>query len=78
MDLIVHIHNILSIHHIFHYTEEAIGLEEALRDKMSNLSPEDYEATLRPAFQEDELTLILVGAALGLIAGLLQILVLIG
>ncbi len=61
-----------SIHHIFRYTEEAIALEENLREKMSNLSPEDYEATLRPAFQEDELTLILVGAALGAIAGFLQ------
>lgn len=36
---------------------------------MQGLSGEEFEGVLHPVFQEDELTLILVGAFLGLVAG---------
>ena len=39
---------------------------------MRGLSGEEFEQVLHPVFQEDELTLILVGAFLGLVAGFAQ------
>jgi uncharacterized membrane protein YheB (UPF0754 family) len=61
-------------HVLFAHTDRALNLENTLRDRLGKLAPDEYEGTLRPAFQEDEMTLILVGAALGLVAGLLQML----
>jgi hypothetical protein len=40
---------------------------------MAGLPPDEFEAVLRPAFQEDEWILILVGAVLGGLAGLGQL-----
>jgi uncharacterized membrane protein YheB (UPF0754 family) len=57
---------------LFRHTDRALDLENTLRERLSKLGPEEYEGTLRPAFQEDELTLILVGAALGGVAGCIQ------
>lgn len=59
-------------HLLFVHTDHALDLENTLRQRMGLLAPEDFEGALHPAFQEDELTLILVGAALGLVAGCLQ------
>lgn len=47
-------------------------VESQLRQRMEAMSPEDFQGLLRPCFQEDELKLILVGAALGLAAGWAQ------
>jgi uncharacterized membrane protein YheB (UPF0754 family) len=58
---------------IFDYAEEALDIEDTLRDKMQSLSPPDFVSFLRPVFQEDEWKLILVGAILGGLAGLLQL-----
>lgn len=63
----------LSIHRTFEYTENALDLETTMREKMAGLSPDEFEGVLRPAFQEDEWILILVGAALGGLAGLGQL-----
>jgi len=60
------------IQSVFQYAEEALDIRNSLRDKMQALSPNEFEGFLRPAFQEDETTLILVGAFLGGLAGLLQ------
>ena len=57
---------------VYQYSDQALDLETTLRDKMRALSPEEFEGVLHPVFQEDELTLILVGAFLGLVAGFLQ------
>ena len=57
---------------VYAYSDQALDLETTLRDKMRALSPEEFEGVLHPVFQEDELTLILVGAFLGLVAGFLQ------
>lgn len=45
-----------------------------MRERMSALPPNEFEGVLHPVFQEDEMTLILVGAVLGLIVGGLQVL----
>lgn len=80
--LFVHIRNIacfrfmqelpMNIRHVFGYAENALDLENILRKKMVALSPMEFEAFLRPVFQEDETTLIIIGALLGGIAGLFQ------
>ncbi|MCB0756166.1 MAG: hypothetical protein KDB98_11270 [Flavobacteriales bacterium] len=62
-----------SIHRTFEYTETALDLETTMREKMAGLSPDEFEGVLRPAFQEDEWILILVGAALGGLAGFAQL-----
>ena len=62
---------------IFDYAEEALDIEGTICEKMSTLSPRAFQGFLRPVFQEDELKLILVGAALGGLAGLLQVVTLI-
>ena len=36
-----------------------------LVERMQKLSPEEFEGMLRPAFKEDEWSLIIVGAVLG-------------
>lgn len=48
-------------------------IEELLRTRMESLSPEEFQDVLRPAFQEDEWKLIVVGAVLGLAAGFAQL-----
>jgi len=80
--MFVHIRNIacfrfmqelpMNIRHVFGYAENALNLEAILREKMSTLSPEEFEAFLRPVFKEDETKLILIGALLGGLAGLAQ------
>ncbi len=60
------------IHQISPYSEEALALEATFREKMSGLSSAEFQGFLRPVFQEDELKLILVGAALGVVAGIIQ------
>jgi len=80
--MFVHIRNIacfrfmqelpMNIRHVFGYAEDALDLEAILREKMAALSPVEFESFLRPVFKEDETTLILIGAALGGLAGLAQ------
>ena len=54
------------------YAEDALDLETDLCQRLQALPPEDFEQVLRPVFQEDEATLIAVGAALGGVAGVIQ------
>jgi uncharacterized membrane protein YheB (UPF0754 family) len=64
------------VREVFDYAEKALDIEGTMREKMGNLSPKEFQGFLRPVFQEDELKLILVGALLGGLAGLLQLLTL--
>ncbi|WP_291720946.1 hypothetical protein [Bernardetia sp.] len=57
------------------YANEALDLENTLAERMGNLSFKEFEGFLRPVFQEDEWILILVGAVLGMLAGVLQFVV---
>ena len=52
--------------------DETLALRETLKVSLRKLSPKEFEQVLHPVFQEDELTLVLVGAVLGLLAGYLQ------
>ncbi|WP_245574462.1 DUF445 domain-containing protein [Hugenholtzia roseola] len=65
----------ISVKYVFAYAEQALNLRGMLEEKMSALPPDEFEGFLRPAFQEDEWILILVGAILGFVAGLVQLLV---
>lgn len=58
--------------------ERATVVERLLRQRMEALSSEEFQDLLRPCFQEDELKLILVGAVLGGLAGLGQLLFVFG
>ena len=62
----------MNIRHVFGYAENTLDLEHILREKMIGLSAIEFEQFLRPVFKEDETTLIIIGAILGGIAGLLQ------
>lgn len=53
---------------------QAEVINRLLRERMEQLTPEAFQGILRPAFQEDELTLILIGAFLGGTVGALQLL----
>lgn len=80
--LFIHIRNIacfrfmqelpMNIRQVFGYAENALDLEHILRHKMIGLTPLEFESFLRPVFKEDETKLILIGALLGGLAGLLQ------
>ena len=81
-ELFIHIRNIacfrfmqelpMNIRNVFGYAENALDLEHILREKMKGLSPVEFEEFLRPVFKEDETTLIVIGAILGGLAGLVQ------
>lgn len=57
---------------IHQYTEETLDLKEELAINLKGLSSADFEQVLRPLFQQDERTLIAVGAVLGAVAGCIQ------
>jgi uncharacterized membrane protein YheB (UPF0754 family) len=50
-----------------------MNMENIIKEKMAELPPQDFEGVLHPAFEEDEIQLILLGGALGAIAGALQL-----
>ncbi|MFT5222637.1 MAG: uncharacterized membrane protein YheB (UPF0754 family) [Glaciecola sp.] len=56
---------------VFSESRSAI-VEATMKERMLALTSQEFANLLRPAFQEDELTLILVGAVLGGVAGGLQ------
>ena len=54
------------------YVDDTLGLRETLKVNLRKLSPAEFEQVLHPVFQEDELTLVNVGAFLGLAVGWAQ------
>ncbi len=62
----------IAIRDMYAYAEKALNIEGMLKEKMALLSKDEFVGFLRPPFQEDEFTLILVGAILGGLAGLGQ------
>jgi uncharacterized membrane protein YheB (UPF0754 family) len=62
-----------AMHHAEPYVAEALDLENLLSEKMRHLTADEFEALLRPAFQQDEWILIAVGAALGFLVGEMQV-----
>ena len=61
--------------HVEKYAGDAMDLENTIAGKMKELTPEEFEALLRPAFEQDEWILIAVGAALGFLVGEMQVLI---
>lgn len=59
--------------HVESYAEDAMDIRNTLVTRMQDLTPEEFEGMLRPAFKEDEWSLILVGAVLGFLVGEMQI-----
>jgi len=57
---------------LYPYMDSTLNLERTLRVRMEQMTPRKFERVLHPIFEEDELTLILAGAALGFAAGLIQ------
>ncbi|MEC7120443.1 MAG: DUF445 domain-containing protein [Pseudomonadota bacterium] len=60
--------------HIESYAEDAMDIRNTLVERMRKLTPEEFEGMLRPAFKEDEKTLIIVGGVLGVVVGEAQVL----
>lgn len=63
----------VTMQHAHGYIAEALDLENLLAEKMRGLTADEFEALLRPAFQQDEWILIAVGAVLGFLVGELQV-----
>ena len=61
-----------SIITMFDYADRSLQIGETLENKLKSLSKLDFEDVLHPIFQEDEHILILVGAVLGAVAGVIQ------
>ena len=55
------------------YSQEALDMENTIREKMQELPADEFEGVLHPAFQEDEITLIFLGGILGAIVGVIQL-----
>ncbi|MBZ2168842.1 MULTISPECIES: DUF445 domain-containing protein [Marinobacter] len=53
--------------------DRARAVESIMVERMTALSSEEFQDLLRPCFQEDEIKLILVGAFLGMTAGIFQL-----
>lgn len=62
-----------TMHHVESYAEDAMDIRNTLVTRMQQLTPEEFEGMLRPAFKEDEWALIAVGAVLGFLVGEMQI-----
>lgn len=60
-------------HPIHGYTNKMLDLRSTLTRAMNRLTPAQFEKVLHPVFEEDEITLIVAGAVLGAISGLLQL-----
>lgn len=59
--------------HVETYAEDAMNIRNTLVERMQDLTPQEFEGMLRPAFKEDEWSLVLVGAVLGFLVGEVQI-----
>ena len=67
-----------ALKHVEDYADDALDLQNTLMTRLQALSPEEFEGMLRPAFEQDEWILIAVGAALGFVVGVFQLIVLFG
>jgi uncharacterized membrane protein YheB (UPF0754 family) len=62
-----------TLKHVEKYATDAMDIENTLSSKMQDLTAEQFEGLLRPAFQQDEWILITVGAVLGFLVGEMQV-----
>lgn len=66
------------IDHSYEYSSRVLDMENIVATKMSEISSAEFEGVLHPAFEEDEIQLILLGGILGAIVGVIQIFTLFG
>ena len=64
-----------TLKHVEQYAGDAMDLKNTLVAKMQELTADEFEQLLRPAFQQDEWILIAVGAVLGFLVGEMQVFV---
>ncbi len=62
-----------TMRHIEKYAADAMDVRNTIISKMKQLTADEFEGVLRPAFQQDEWKLIAVGAVLGFLVGELQV-----
>jgi uncharacterized membrane protein YheB (UPF0754 family) len=62
-----------TMRHIEKYAGDAMDIRNTLVSKMQQLTNDEFEGILRPAFRQDEWKLIAVGAVLGFLVGELQV-----
>jgi uncharacterized membrane protein YheB (UPF0754 family) len=62
-----------TMRHIEKYAADAMDIRNTLVAKMQQLTNDEFEGILRPAFRQDEWKLIAVGAVLGFLVGELQV-----
>jgi uncharacterized membrane protein YheB (UPF0754 family) len=62
-----------TMRHIEQYAGDALDIRNTIVGKMKDMTAQEFEGLLRPAFQQDEWILITVGAALGFLVGELQV-----
>lgn len=61
------------LNYLHEYANEALHIGDDLCEKMEQLTPEEFENVLRPAYKQDEWKLIIIGAILGMGAGFIQL-----
>ena len=59
----------------FEYTTDALDMEGTICETLQKMSPREFDRCLHPAFEGDEILLILVGAVIGMLLGIFQIFV---
>jgi uncharacterized membrane protein YheB (UPF0754 family) len=59
--------------HVEKYAMDALDINNTIVARMDRLTPEEFENMLRPAFKEDEKTLVMAGAVLGFAIGEIQV-----
>jgi len=57
----------------YEYTQRTLAIEDTIREKMKELPSAEFEGVLHPAFEEDEIQLILLGGVLGALVGVIQL-----
>jgi hypothetical protein len=60
------------------FAAKAVDIRDNLERRMKALPSDQFEGVLRPAFQQDEWKLIVAGAVLGGVAGILQLVYIFG
>lgn len=60
------------------YAADALDINDTILERMNGLTPEEFEGVLRPAFKENEIVIIVAGAALGVLVGEAQVFFMLG
>ena len=64
------------IEHGYQYMTDVFKMQSTMRERLISLTYAEFERLLHPAFEEDEILLVLVGGVLGGVVGLMQFFIL--